>query len=99
MQEQVVGVWTRPDTYRGHSKINHYNIPCKIVCMVVDFSEERALGVTINGEAVQDALQVYTYNYKGDQLRKFVYCDRNEANECVKCLLDRFSGFQKQRSV
>lgn len=95
MKEQVIAVWTRPDTYKGHSKINHYNIPCKMVCMVVDFSEERALGATINGEAIQDALQVYTYNYKGDLLRKFVYHDRKEANESVKCLLSRFHDFKK----
>lgn len=95
MTEQVVAVWTRPDTYNGHSKINHYHIPCKIVCMVVDFSEERALGALINGKPIQSALQIFIYNYKGDMLNKFVYYDRKEANEHVKSLLVRFPGFTK----
>lgn len=96
MQEQVVGVWTRPDTYSGYSKINHYHIPCKMVCMVVDFSDERKLGVLMNGKPMEDALQIFTYNYKGDALNKFVYYDRTEANEHVKSLLDRFPGFKRQ---
>lgn len=95
MQERVVGVWTRPDTYSGHSKINHYHIPCKMVCMVVNFSEERALGVLMNGRPMEDALQIFTYNYKGDMLNKFVHYDRKEANECVKSLLVRFSDFTR----
>lgn len=95
MKEQVIAVWNRADTYRGHSKINHYHIPCKMVCVVVDFSEERALGILMNGRPMEDALQIFTYNYKGDMLNKFVHYDRKEANEHVKSLLSRFPGFTK----
>lgn len=43
MKEQVITTWTRTDTYKGHSKINHYNIPCKMVCMFVDFPKRELL--------------------------------------------------------
>ena len=83
----MLAIYERPDTYRGHSKINHYHQYCKLVCERLDFSEERQCGIFINDQPVKDLFSIVAYNYKDDVVYRYNFNNRDDANNCLLRLL------------
>ena len=97
MKDILVATYTRPDTYRGWHKINHYHVPTEIRCYIFDNSEEREIGMLVNGEPCEDEYAVCTYNYKGNHLHTYHFKDRSNANEFFVAIMKKFGDFHITR--
>lgn len=95
MEYILIATYKRPDTYNGHSKINHYHIPTEIRCYKIDCSEERDLGIRINGIPAPDCYEITEINYKGEITYRHNFIDKDNANECFLSILNKFSDFKK----
>lgn len=95
MKDILVGTWKREDTYRGHSKINHYHCATELRCYVCDCSKEREMGITVNGKPAPDYYDIIEVNHLGEVIYRHHYTDRDKANECFLNLLRNIGGFQK----
>ena len=87
MKTKMLAIYERPDTYRGHSKINHYHQYCKLVCEILDFSEERQCGIFINNQLVKDLFSIVVHNYKDEVVYRYNFDNRDDANNCLLGLL------------
>lgn len=87
MISTTLAEYVKKDSYRGHSKINHYHVPCKIVVLVNDLSIDRDAGVLVNGFPIKDSIHIETYNYKQDFLWRYTYYNVDEAKKALKNLL------------
>ncbi|MBR4152080.1 MAG: hypothetical protein IKT98_03905 [Selenomonadaceae bacterium] len=95
MKEILIATYKREDTYCGHSKINHYHVPVEFRCYVIDNSDEREMGVLVNGKPVGDYYDILEVNYKDAVTYRHHFTDRDKANECFISLMKRFGGFKK----
>lgn len=95
MKDILVATYTREDTYHGYSRINHYHIPTEIRCYICDNSEERAMGIMVNGEPCPDYYDVVEYNYKGQATYRHHFTDRESANKCFISIMKKIGGFKK----
>lgn len=96
MKDILVATYTREDTYKGYSKINHYHIPTEIRCYVCDCSTEREMGIKVNGNLCPDGYDIVEYNYKGVATYRHHFTDRDKANECFVAIMKKIGGFVKQ---
>lgn len=95
MENRLIAIYKRPDTYRGHSKINHYHIPVELRCYVLDYSDSRERGELVNGRPLPDRFVVETVNHKGEVIHRYNFGDRESANVCVRALWQNLEGFEK----
>lgn len=95
MKDILVATYTREDTYRGHSKINHYHVPTEIRCYLCDCTDERNMGIMVNGEPCPDSYDIVEYNYKGEGTYRHHFTDRGKANECFMAIMKKIGGFKK----
>ena len=87
MTSTTLAVYVKKDSYRGHSKINHYHVPCKIVVIANDASIERDSHVLVNGTPIKDSIHIETYNYKQEFLWRYTYYNVEEARIALKIFL------------
>ena len=95
MKDVLIATYTREDTYNGYSKINHYHIPTEIRCYVCGNSEERAMGIMVNGELCKDYYDIVEYNYQGKATYRHHFTDRDSANKCFMAIMKKIGGFKK----
>lgn len=95
MTDKLIATYRREDTYRGHSRINHYHCTTEIRCYICDNSVERAMGIMVNGEPCKDYYDVVEYNYKGEVIYRHHYTDKDSANKCFVNLMKNIGGFQR----
>lgn len=95
MKEVLIATYKRNDTYRGYSKINHYHVPTEIRCYVIDNSDERELGILVNGKPCEDGYDVVEYNYKGQATYRHHFTSKEEANSCFLNIINKFGDFVK----
>lgn len=95
MKDILKAVYTRPDTYRGHSKINHHHWMVELRCYTCDNSIEREMGILINGKPVPDYYDVLEVNFKGEVTYRHHFTDRRKANEFIKNCLKKFPELKK----
>ena len=87
MKTEMLVIYERPDTYCGHSKINHYHQYCKLVCERLDFSEERQRGIFINNQLAKDLFSIVAHNYKDEVVYRYNFDNIDDANNCLLGLL------------
>ena len=95
MQDILIAVYERKDNYKGYSKINHYHIVTELRAYVCDCTEERNIGILVNGKPCPDTYDVVEYNYKGEVIYRHHFVDRNKANSCVKSIIANIGGFKR----
>lgn len=95
MKETVIATYIRPDTYKGHSRINHYHWATKVCCSVYDYTEERNMGIMINNVPCPDTYHICVYNYKNDVIARYVYNNRDEANTAFIAIKKNTTGLIK----
>lgn len=94
MKDILIATYKREDTYKGHSKINHYHIPTEIRCYICNNSEERTMGIIVNGKPCPDYFDIIEYNYQGKAIYRHHFTDRDSANNCFKAIIKN-GGFKK----
>ena len=99
MKDILVATYKRKDIYRGYSRINHYHIPTELRCYISDNSEERKMGILVDGEVCKDGYNIVEYNYKGDAIYKHHFEDKDSANNCFVALCKNIGGFRKIQSI
>lgn len=95
MKTKMLAIYEQPDTYHGHSKINHYHQYCKLVCEILDFSEERQCGIFINDQPVKDLLSIVAHNYKDEVVYRYNFDNRDDANNCLLRLL-KYQNYKRK---
>ena len=95
MKSVLLATYKRTDTYNGHSKINHYHVPTELRCYRIDCSEERDLGIRINGILAPDYYELTEVNYKDKITYRHTFPDRKEANKYFLGMLNSFPDFRK----
>ena len=95
MKSVLLATYKRPDTYNGYSKINHYHVPTELRCYRIDLSEERALGIRINGILAPDYYELTEVNYRDKITYRHKFPDRKEANKYFLGMLNSFPDFRK----
>ena len=95
MKSVLLATYKRPDTYNGYSKINHYHVPTEFRCYRIDQSEERSLGIRINGILAPDYYELTEVNYKGEITYRHTFANKNEANKYFLDMLNSFPDFRK----
>ena len=93
MKNIKLATYLTTNTYRGHSNINRYHWEVGFECYKVDLSEERTLGILINGQPPMDTFELAFCNHKNEVIRRSRFTSREEANEVVKGYLTR--GFRR----
>jgi hypothetical protein len=96
MKDILIAQYIREDTYRGHSAINHYHSIIEIRCFICDNSEERAIGILVNGEPCADTYDIAEYNYKGVELHRQRFTDKHRANTCYLNYIRTWPDFKKK---
>lgn len=84
MKEVKIATYKTDNAYRGHNNINRYHWEVGFECYKVDYSEERSMGVKINGKDIEDTFNISFFNCKGVFVRTSHFSSREEANEVVK---------------
>ena len=84
MKDIKLATYKTENHYKGYSNINRYHWEVGFECYKIDFSEERAMGITINGKAPEDTFDIVFLNHKGVGVRRQRFTSRDEANAVVK---------------
>ena len=95
MKSVLLATYKRSDTYNGYSKINHYHVPTELRCYRIDLSEERALGIRINGILAPNYYELTEVNYRDKITYRHKFPDRKEANKYFLGMLNSFPDFRK----
>lgn len=93
MKDIKLATYLTNNTYQGHNHINQYHWEVGFECYKVDMSEERAMGILINGQPPVDTFELVFINYKGIGVRRSRFTSRDEANAVVKNYINR--GYRK----
>lgn len=94
MKEVKLATYRTPNTYKGHSKINKYHWEVRFECYFIDRSEEREMGILVNGIPPVDTYELVFLNYKDVEVRRSRFTDRVEANSVVKNYINH--GFRRE---
>lgn len=97
MKQELLRVYNRPDTFKGYHRANHYHIPTKLECVFVSWVDERMMGIMVNGHPLVDTYEIREYNYKDAWIFTHQFDNRDDANRCVKGLLNNYRDFKIQK--
>ena len=93
MKNIKLATYLTTNTYQGYSNINRYHWEVGFECYKVDLSEERTLGILINGQPPMDTFELVFFNHKNEGIRRSRFTSREEANAVVKNYINH--GFRR----
>jgi len=98
MKDILLSSYNRKDPYEGrkyYHVVNRYHTTIEIKCYRTDNSEEREMGILVNGKEIPDYYDIVEFNYKGECIWRHHFTDKNSANKCFLNLMEKYSGLKK----
>jgi|GEM_PF-3487777 len=98
MKVILLATYKREDPYKGRKHyhiVNRYHTATEIRCYRADNSEEREMGIFVNGKEIPDYYDIVEFNHKSERIWRHHFTDKDSANKCFLNLMEKYHGFKK----